>query len=141
MMRAAALRYRPGITSREVETTMTTETLDQAKSQAFAGRMMTVMNDAAIALMTSIGHKVGLFDTMADRPPATSQQIAQAAGLDERYVREWLGAMVTGRIVEYDPAGATYTLPPEHAAWLTRAAGPHNLAGPAQFIPLLAQVE
>jgi ubiquinone/menaquinone biosynthesis C-methylase UbiE len=103
--------------------------------------MMAVLNNASIALMTSIGHQVGLFDTMADLPSATSGQIARAASLQERYVREWLGAMVTGAVVEYNPTDRTYTLPAEHAAWLTRAAGSNNLAGATQFIPLLAQVE
>jgi ubiquinone/menaquinone biosynthesis C-methylase UbiE len=49
--------------------------------------------------------------------------------------------MVTGGIVEYEPVGQTYTLPPEHAACLTRAAGPHNLATPMMFIGLLGTVE
>jgi len=35
---------------------------DQARSEAFAGRMMDVLNGAGITLMTSIGHQVGLFD-------------------------------------------------------------------------------
>jgi SAM-dependent methyltransferase len=120
---------------------MTTHTFDQAKAEAFAGQMVGVLNGASVALMTSIGHQVGLFDTMAGRPPATSRQIAEAANLNERYVREWLGAMVTGRIVDYNPDAGTYALPPEHAAFLTRAAGPNNLAGPTQIIALLAQVE
>ena len=37
-------------------------------------------------------------------------------------MREWLGAMVTGGIVEYDAARRRYRLPPEHAASLTREA-------------------
>ena len=36
--------------------------------------------------------------------------------------------MTVGRIVDYDAADKTYSLPPEHAASLTRAAGPGNLA-------------
>lgn len=120
---------------------MLDQAFDQAKSEAFAGHMMEVLNNAGIALMMSVGHQVGLFDAMADRAPATSQQIAQAAGLNERYVREWLGAMVTGRVVDYNPGDHTYSLPPEHAAWLTRAAGINNLALETQTIPLLAQVE
>jgi SAM-dependent methyltransferase len=78
---------------------------------------------------------------MSTLPPSTSRQIARAAGLEERYVREWLGAMVTGGIVEYDPATSWYTLPAEHAMWLTRAASPNNLAVATQFIPVLAAVE
>ncbi|MDQ3531586.1 MAG: class I SAM-dependent methyltransferase [Actinomycetota bacterium] len=120
---------------------MAVRAFDEAKSEAFAGSMLEVLNGAAIALMTSIGHRVGLFDAMADQPPATSHEIAQRAGLTERYVREWLGAMVTGRVVEYRPEDETYSLPPEHAAWLTRAAGLDNLALQAQYVPLLANIE
>jgi 2-polyprenyl-3-methyl-5-hydroxy-6-metoxy-1,4-benzoquinol methylase len=114
---------------------------DQVRSEAFASRMVGILNDAALALMTSIGQQVGLFDAMAKLPAATSEKIAAAAGLDERYVREWLGAMATGRIVTYRPDDGTYSLPSEHAAWLTSAAGTSNLALQTQYIPLLAQVE
>jgi pimeloyl-ACP methyl ester carboxylesterase len=103
--------------------------------------MVGVLNAGMLALMTSIGHRAALFDTMASLPPATSPQIAEAAGLDERYVREWLAAMTTGGIVEHDPEAMTFVLPMERAAWLTRAAGPENLALQAQYVGLLAQVE
>jgi SAM-dependent methyltransferase len=116
------------------------ETLDIAKSEAFAGRMLNVLNSGAIAIMTSIGHRTGLFDTMAELPPSTSQQIANVARLNERYVREWLGAMVTSSFIDFDPETGNYSLPPEHAAWLTRTS-PQNLAVTAQFIPVLAGVE
>jgi SAM-dependent methyltransferase len=120
---------------------LTDRILDEAKSEAFAGRMIDLLNGASVTLMTSIGHQVGLFDAMADGSAATSHQIAATADLNERYVREWLKAMVTGRFVDYDPTNDTYSLPPEHAAWLTRAAGVDNLALQTQYIPLLAQVE
>jgi 2-polyprenyl-3-methyl-5-hydroxy-6-metoxy-1,4-benzoquinol methylase len=120
---------------------MSTEELDQNKAEEFAERMLGVLNDGALALMTSIGHRTGLFDAMAGLVPSTSEQIASAANLNERYVREWLAAMVTGGIVEHDPEGGTYRLPPEHAAFLTRAATPDNIAVTAQFIPVLACVE
>ena len=120
---------------------MTDQPFDDVRAEAFAGRMMDVLSQAAVALMTSVGHQVGLFDTMAGLPPATSRHIAEAAGLQERYVREWLGAMVTGGVVEHDPVTGTYVLPAEHAAWLTRAAGTNNVARHTQYIPLLAQVE
>src|SRR5262245_25167711 len=103
--------------------------------------MTAQLNEAMLALLTSIAHQTGLFDAMADLPPATSPAIAAAAGLDERYVRECLGAMVAGRIVDYDGVRATYRLPPEHAASLTRAAGPANLARRAPRVAALAQLE
>jgi SAM-dependent methyltransferase len=113
-----------------------------AQEQAeFAGRMNRMLNEAALALMVSVGHRTGLFDVMAQLPPATSAEIAARASLDERYVREWLAAMTTGRIVEHDGAAGSYALPAGHAAVLTRAAGLDNLAVGMQFIGLLAQAE
>src|SRR5512142_807423 len=103
--------------------------------------MLGMMNEAALALMVSVGHRTGLFDAMSGMPAASSAEIAAAAGLDERYVREWLAAMTTGRITEYDGAAGTYSLPAAHAAWLTRAAGMQNMATGMQYIGLLALVE
>ncbi len=103
----------------------------------FAGRMHRMRNEAALALMVSVGHRTGLFDVMAAMPPAPSADIAARASLDERYVREWLAAMTTGRIVQHDGAAGTYSLPAAHAAWLTRAAGLDNLAVGMQYIGLL----
>src|SRR4051794_27725309 len=120
---------------------MTERALNQPKSEAFAGQMMAVLNSAGVALMCSIGHQVGLFDIMDGEPPSTSAQIAAAAGLNERYVREWLAVLVMALVVEHDPVAETYWLPPEHANWLTRAAGTNNLAVEASYVPLLANVE
>ncbi len=117
------------------------QNIDQARSEAFAEYMLGVLNSAGLSLMISIGQKTRLFDLLAQLPPSTSERIAQAAGLQERYVREWLAAMVTGRIMEYDAASRTYRLPAEHAAWLTRATGPNNLAFQTQYIVLLASVQ
>jgi len=120
---------------------MSINEFDKAKAEAFAGRMISTLNGGMLALVTSIGHQTGLFDVMANLPPSTSNQIAEKAGLKERYVREWLGAMVTGGIVEYNPANATHKLPPEHAVSLTRSAGSDNLAVFTQYISLLGNVE
>jgi len=70
---------------------MTDTEMDQAKTEAFADRMLNILNDGALALMMSMGHRTGLFDAMGKLPPSTTDQIAGAAGLKERYVREWLG--------------------------------------------------
>ena len=110
-------------------------------TQEFAERIVGAIDAASLAILLSIGHQTRLFDMMAELPPATSAQIADAAGLNERYVREWLGGMVAGRVIDFDPASATYFLPRHHAAVLTRSAGPDNLARVAQFIPLLGEVE
>jgi SAM-dependent methyltransferase len=103
--------------------------------------MLAALNESAMIVMTSVGHRTGLFDALAGVPDATSGELATATTLDERYVREWLAALATAGVLELDPATARYRLPPEHAAWLTRAASPDNIAVTAQFVPLLGAVE
>lgn len=115
--------------------------LDAERVEAFAGAMLQIIADASTALSLSIGHRTGLFDGLAGLPPSTSQQIADATGLQERWVREWLAAMLVAGIVEHDPVAGTWWLPPEHAAVLTRRAGKDNLAKLAQLIGLMAGVE
>jgi 2-polyprenyl-3-methyl-5-hydroxy-6-metoxy-1,4-benzoquinol methylase len=115
--------------------------INQAKSDQFAEKMFAVLNNGALTVMISIGHRTGLFDAMDELPPATSGEIAKKAGLNERYVREWLGAMVTGGIVDYDPQNGTFHLPAEHAAWLTRKATPNNFAVSTQWLSIAGSVE
>ncbi len=110
-------------------------------TEAFADQLLDMLNQGALALMVSIGHRTGLFDAMSEMPPSTSAGIASQAGLEERYVREWLAAMVTGGIVDYDEVCGYYHLPAQRAALLTRAATPDNIAVFAQYIGLLGQVE
>lgn len=110
-------------------------------TEDFAGRMLAALDGASLAILLSIGHQTGLLDAMAGLGAATSAQIADAAGLNERYVREWLGGMTTGHVVEYDAGAGTYSLPGHRAAVLTRAAGPHNLALVSLFLPQLGEVE
>jgi 2-polyprenyl-3-methyl-5-hydroxy-6-metoxy-1,4-benzoquinol methylase len=116
-------------------------TINKEKADAFAQRMIQVLNHAGVAMMTSIGHRTGLFQVMNNLEPSPASAIAKAAGLIERYVKEWLGAMVTGGIVDYDAEKQTYSLPPEHAAFLTPEATPNNISVPAQFVSVLGSVE
>ena len=114
---------------------------DTAKAEAFTGRFLGALNNGALCLMTSVGHRTGLFDAMRQLPPATSADIASRAGLNERYMREWLGAMVTAGVVNVDASRNSFSLPPEHAACLTRAAAADNMAVFAQYIAMLGAVE
>src|SRR5712691_11148656 len=124
-----------------MSTSKTQADFDPAQAETFAGRVLTALNDGALCLMVSVGHRTGLFDTLRMLPPATSAEIAAQAGLHERYVREWLGAMVTAGVVEVDPATTRFVFPAEHAAFLTRVAAADNMAVFAQYIALLGGVE
>jgi 2-polyprenyl-3-methyl-5-hydroxy-6-metoxy-1,4-benzoquinol methylase len=119
----------------------TTPPFDADKAEAFVGRLLATLNAGGLSMMISIGHRTHLFDALAELPPATSQQIAAAAGLHERYVREWLNAMTVGGIIHYEAPHQTYHLPAEHAAFLTRAVKADNFAVYFQHIGSLGSVE
>src|SRR6201998_954178 len=86
------LRGESGVASLSVATVETTE--------QFAERMAAAIDGASLTILLSIGHQTGLLDAMAGLPPSTSAQIAEAAGLNERYVREWLAGVTTAHVVD-----------------------------------------
>lgn len=106
---------------------MQAQNFDQSKAEAFAAHVLNVINGGYLTLSLSIGRSTGLFEVMKELKPSTSEQIASKARLNERYVREWLAAMVTGRIMDFDAAKKTYYLPPEHSAFLVEEAGLDNM--------------
>ena len=124
---------------------MTTQSIaslfDDSRVETLSQQLTNIFNNSALSLMVSIGHRTRLFDVLSLLSPANSSQIAYAAGLQERYVREWLNVMVVGKILDYFPSNKTYHLPPEHAVLLTRAASPTNMAAIAQYIPVIASAE
>ena len=70
-------------------------------------------------LAVYIGDRLGLYRILAERSPATSAELADAAGCNERYVREWLEQQASSAILAVDDARADagarrYSLPPGH---------------------------
>lgn len=93
-------------------------TIDQARVEAFGEKLFGAYTGGIVSLMIDIGHDTGLFEAAAEGP-ATSEELAERAGLAERYVREWLGSLTTAGVFTHDPEAGTFTLPPEHAVLLT----------------------
>lgn len=117
------------------------QNFDQGKADDFADRLIESLNAGATTVMIGIGHRTRLFDHLDGQPPLTSQQLANRADLNERYVREWLNAMVVSRIIDYDPETRAYQLPAEHANWLTRRSTDGNIAVFGQYIGMMGTVE
>lgn len=99
---------------------------DRERIEAFAEQLFGFYTGGMLTYLVDIGHRTGLFEAAA-QDPGTSAQLAERAGLQERYVREWLGAMVTAGVMTYDPDAASYQLPAEHALCLT-GGGANDLA-------------
>jgi ubiquinone/menaquinone biosynthesis C-methylase UbiE len=116
------------------------EPYENAK-ESFSNKLRGILNYGALNLGMGIGYRLGLFDVMdaLDAPEPVSV-IAENAGLSVRYIKEWLGVMVTGDIVELsqgDSGQDLFYLPRPHADLITRRAGNSNLGVYTQEIPLL----
>jgi 2-polyprenyl-3-methyl-5-hydroxy-6-metoxy-1,4-benzoquinol methylase len=98
----------------------------------FAGKLLNIYTGGVLTKLIDIGYEVGLFEA-SKVGPATSDELSKRSGLNERYVREWLGAMTTSGIYSYDPESKRYRLPDEHAALLTGDSA-HNLCPHSQMI-------
>ncbi len=118
-------------------TNTTPITTAQDPVEEFLIQLIGFYTGGLLTLMIDLGNRVGLFAAAAEGP-ATGAELAKRADLHERYVREWLGAMVTGGIIEYDADTETYRLPPERAACLT-GAGQSNLAHLSGIIRFLGK--
>ncbi len=114
---------------------------DPQQLDACGQQFLDLLNHSATVLMMSVGYRAGLFEAMRTLPPGRSAEIADAAGLDERYVREWLGAVTAAGIVICDEAGERYHLDPHWRALLTDDPGAETLVHLSQYVPMLALVE
>jgi 2-polyprenyl-3-methyl-5-hydroxy-6-metoxy-1,4-benzoquinol methylase len=120
---------------------MTTATTpDQAKMDAFMGKVFQDFTGASVVVLCSLGDRLGLFNDLDRHGPASSAELAERAGVEERYVREWLSALAAAGYLEYEPTGQRFTLPPEHAPALAHEGGPSFIGGGLQMFPVYGQV-
>ncbi|MEJ7652006.1 MAG: SAM-dependent methyltransferase, partial [Chloroflexia bacterium] len=93
---------------------------DLSSGDALVARLF----EAAIGMMEIVsvylGDRLGLYSHLADAGDSTSVELAERAGTDERYTREWLEQQAVAGFLAVDAVGADpqarrYSLPPGHA--------------------------
>src|SRR5438270_9912407 len=110
----------------EQEATMS---IDQAKLDAFMGKMLGDMGASASGALIVIGDKLGLYKALAQGGPLTAAELAKRTGTAERYVREWLAAQAAAGYVEFHAEPGTYSMTPEQALALGDDSSPAFVAG------------
>lgn len=108
---------------------MSIATEDPRKAEAFVGKALGDMAGTMSVLLATIGDRTGLFRALLDAGPLTAAEVADRAGTDARYTREWLSGMTAAGYLEYDPDRATFILPAEHAPVVAQEGGPVFFAG------------
>jgi SAM-dependent methyltransferase len=94
------------------------------QTEQFAGQVVSDVAAALSGVMTSLGHKLGLYKAMAGAGPLSPGALAKKTSLEPRYVREWLSNQVAGGYVTYDPTALTFELPDAHVPVLADATSP-----------------
>ena len=103
--------------------------VDQAKLEAFQGKMLGDMGAAVSAALVILGDKLGLYKALAQMGSTTSLKLASATGTTERYVREWLAAQAAAGYVDYDAVKQEFSMSPEQAMVFADEGGPAFMAG------------
>ena len=99
-----------------------------AEIQTAVGQTIADLGAAFSGVLVNIGRRLGLYKAMAEIGVCTSEQLAQATGVRERYVREWLNNQAAGGYVRYEPDGHRYTLPAAQAMVLAIEDSPVYMA-------------
>ena len=108
--------------------------LDWGKVKEFAGLMTNDLGAAMQGALSYIGDRLGLFKSLADAGAVTCAEFATRTGFNERYLREWLGAMTAAKYINYDATTTRYAMPPEHAMILANEDSPFYMGGFMQMI-------
>ena len=103
------------------------------QAQQLALRIVSDMGGAFTMALAYIGDRLGIYQEMRDAGPVTSEELASRTGLQERYVREWLRAMVASEYLDYDPPSGRYLMTPEQAAVLADEDSPFFVGGGFQM--------
>jgi SAM-dependent methyltransferase len=117
----------------------TTPAIDQAKAEQFMETVLGHYSGTMSTLLSALGDKLGLWKTLDEGGPATGAELAERAGVDERYAREWLRGMAAAGYIEHDRGTDRYSLPPEHALVFSQEGGPMFLCGGYQMIPAIIE--
>ncbi len=92
--------------------------MNQEKVDAFAERIFGEVNAAMSCLNLYLGHRLGLYQSIADAGPVTPLELARRTGYTERYIREWLECMAVGGYLDHEATTGRFSLAPEQAVVL-----------------------
>lgn len=79
--------------------------IDPDAVKLFSFKVWTYKMGEQVSLMIHLGDRLGLYSTMVGRGPISSQAIAEATNLHERFVREWLLGQAAAGLIERTSEG------------------------------------
>src|ERR1700720_2662661 len=89
--------------------------VNEAKLNQLIGQMLSDLGGASSVAMVRIGDALGLYKALYVKGATTAEELAAAAGVNERYLREWLANQAASNYLSYDPVTRQFALPEEQA--------------------------
>ena len=93
------------------------------------GQMLSDLGGAASVAMVRMGDSLGLYRILHEKGGMTCEDLAAAAGVHERYLREWLSHQAASNYLAYDPERKILSLPPEQAMLFAIEDSPMTMLG------------
>jgi 2-polyprenyl-3-methyl-5-hydroxy-6-metoxy-1,4-benzoquinol methylase len=103
--------------------------IDEAKLNQLIQKGLVDAGATLSAALIVVGDKLGLYKAMAGAGPMSSEELAERAGIAERYAREWLAGQAAGGYVDYDPQTGRYNLSEEQAFLMADENSPAFMPG------------
>jgi len=103
--------------------------VNDEKLNRLVGQMLSDLGGAASVAMVRMGDALGLYKTLHEKGAMTCEDLAAAAGVQERYLREWLSHQAASNYLEYDSETRKFALPPEQAMFFAIEDSPMTMLG------------
>ena len=98
--------------------------MDENKLNELVGGVLQDLGGAFSVPLVQIGEKLGLYEALNEKGPCTSEELAEATGVAERYLREWLSAQAASKYITYDEDSHQFSMSPEQAFILANPSSP-----------------
>jgi hypothetical protein len=104
-------------------------TVNEQKLNDSIGQVLADIGGACSVALVRMGDALGLYRVLHEHGPLTSAELAEKAGIAERYAREWLSHQAASDYLAYDPDTTAFSLPPEQAMVFVDEDSPVYLMG------------
>lgn len=111
--------------------------MDRQRIAAFLERFVGFASGATTMGLLAVADRSGLLSWLGEHGAGTADEIAAGAGLEERYVKEILSGLTAAGALGYDAHSGVFTLPDEHALFLSDPSSPYFMGGWMDMIPAL----
>lgn len=111
-----------------------TTDIDHNKLNDFLMKAISDMSGGLGAMMVILGDRLNLYKTLSQNGEMSSQELANATGTAERYVKEWLSSQAASGYINYNKDTQKFFMPVENSLVLADEKSPAFILGGYQIL-------